>query len=269
MKPVFYDTHAHLDFPELSADIPGVVARAAEAGVERIITIGTTLEGSRRALEIAEQFPGVFAAVGFHPSHVTEAPASITAELRGLAAHPKVVAIGEAGLDYTRLPSAAGGSAEEDRAYKERQAALFNEQLELAVELGLNVIVHQRDSFADTVKQLGPFARKLRTVFHCFVGTPAERQTVHDLGSMVSFTGIATFKNAATVRETVRAAPLGEFMVETDAPFLAPVPHRGKRCEPAYTADTAAFIALEKGCSLEELSAATCAAARGFFRGLK
>src|SRR5690606_24433748 len=104
--------------------------------------------------------------------------------------------------------------------------------------------------------------------FHCFVGTPAEQQQIAAIGSIISFTGIATFKNAATVRETVRATPLGGFMLETDCPYLAPVPYRGKRCEPAYTADTAAFIAREKGCSAEELSDATCRTAREFFRGM-
>ena len=161
------------------------------------------------------------------------------------------------------------GTAEDDANYKTRQAQLFQQQLELAAEKQLNVIIHQRDSFADTLETLRPYSSKLRAVFHCFVGSPAEQRQVAELGHLVSFTGIATFKNAATVRETIRATPLGAFMLETDAPFLAPVPHRGKRCEPAHVADTAAFIAKEINCTLPELSDATCRTAREFFRGLR
>src|SRR5687767_11003447 len=147
----FYDTHAHLDFPDFESDLEEVVSRADAAGISRIITIGTTLDGSRKAVELADRFPQVYAAVGWHPSYVTSAPAQIPTELHELAVHPKVVAIGEIGLDYSRLPSSSGGSAEEDICYKERQSRLFQQQLDLAAKLNLNVIVHQRDSFADTV----------------------------------------------------------------------------------------------------------------------
>jgi TatD DNase family protein len=266
MKPVFYDTHAHLDFPDFKDDVPDVVARAEAAGITKVITIGCTDEKSRRAIEIAERFPNVYAAIGWHPSYVTEAPGEVSAELRRLAAHPKVVALGEAGLDYSRLPSAKDGTASDDDQYKERQKRLFTNQLNLAVELGLNVIIHQRDSFADTLEVIEPFAGKLRAVFHCFVGTADEQKRNAALGFLISFTGIVTFKNAATVRETLKATPLDGFMLETDCPFLAPVPHRGKRCEPAYVSSIAEFIAREKGCSLEELSRITCATADNFFR---
>ena len=272
MKPEFFDTHAHLDFPDFAGETDQLVARAEAAGITRIITIGTTLEGSFKAVQIAERFPHVYAAVGWHPSHVTEAPAELPNELRTLANHPKVVAIGECGLDYSRLPSTNRehpGTAEDDATYKTRQAELFRQQLELAAEKQLNVIIHQRDSFADTLETLRPYSSKLRAVFHCFVGSPAEQRQVAALGHLVSFTGIATFKNAVTVRETVRATPLGGFMLETDAPFLAPVPHRGKRCEPAHVAHTAAFIAQEKNCTLPELSEATCRNAREFFKRLR
>ena len=265
----FYDTHAHLDFPDFESDLAAVISRAEAAKISRIITIGTTLDGSRKAVELAERFPQVYAAVGWHPSHVTSAPSQIPAELQELAAHPKVVAIGEIGLDYSRLPSSSGGNAEDDIRYKERQAALFQQQLELAAKLNLNVIVHQRDSFADTIKILQPYTPGVRAVFHCFVGTPAEAQQVAALGSLVSFTGIVTFRNAGVVRETLRSLPLTGFMLETDCPFLAPVPYRGKRCEPAYVADIAKFIAQEKNCTLEDLSSATCETARCFFSRLR
>jgi TatD DNase family protein len=265
MQPTFIDTHAHLDFPEFEADREAVVERAEAAGIDRIITIGTTFEGSQKAVAIAERFPNVYAAVGWHPSYVTSAPQELSAEFKKLAEHPKVVAIGEAGLDYSHLPNKNGGTSEDDARYKARQRAMFEQQIQLAISLGLNMIIHQRDSFQDALEVLRPFASKLRTVFHCFVGNPAEAEKVREMGSLVSFTGIATFKNAPMVRETVLATPLGEFMLETDCPFLAPVPYRGKRCEPAYVADIARFIAREKQCSLEELSARTNETAEKFF----
>jgi TatD DNase family protein len=267
--PVFFDTHAHLDFPDFEKDFPEVVSRAEAAGISRIITIGTTLESSRKAVRLAERFGHVYAAVGWHPSDVTSAPAEIPQELRELASHPKVVAIGETGLDYSRLPSRSGGSGGDDEKYKGRQAALFRQQLALATSLKLNVIVHQRESFEDTVKILKEYVPGVRAVFHCFVGTAREAETVAELNSRVSFTGIVTFKNATVVRETIRAVPLGGFMLETDCPFLAPVPYRGKRCEPAYVAAIAKFIAQEKQCALEELSSATCETARNFFPRLQ
>lgn len=264
MNPIFFDTHAHLDFPEFAPDLAAVLERAHAAGIERIITIGTTLETSRLALELADRHGPVFAAVGCHPSYVASAPEpvqEVREELREMARHPKVVAIGEAGLDYSRLPADPGEAAD----VKRRQAMIFQQQLEVARAESLNVIVHQRDSFADTLEIMRPFAPGVATVFHCFVGTAAERDQVLALGSLVSFTGIVTFKNAATVRDTACSAPLGSFMLETDCPFLAPVPYRGKRSEPAYVADIARFLARERNCALEELSLATCQAARRFF----
>jgi TatD DNase family protein len=263
---IFFDTHAHLDFPDFASDLPQVVERARAAGIERIVSIGTDLASSRRAVALAERFPGVYAAVGWHPGHAEEAPEDFRAELRMVAAHPKVVAIGECGFDYYRLPGANGGTAADDARVKAKQAVVFRQQIEVAVELGLNLVIHTRgDSFADTVGALEPFATRTRGVFHCFVGTTAEMQRVLALGSLVSFTGIATFKNGVNVRTTLAAAPLGKFMLETDAPFLAPVPFRGGRCEPAHVRELAVAIAELKGCSLAELSEATGAAAREFF----
>lgn len=263
--PAFFDTHAHLDFPEYSADLPEVVARAHAAGIERIISIGTDLDSSRRAVALAGRYPGVYAAVGWHPGDAEAAPEDFRAELRELGRHPKVVAIGECGLDYYRLPSKSGGSAEEDARLKAKQARVFAQQIEVAVELGLNLVIHTRESFGDTMTMLQPFTDRVRAVFHCFVGTPDEMRQVVAAGSLVSFTGIATFKNATQVRETLLATPSDRFMLETDCPFLAPVPHRGQRCEPAYVRDLAAAVAQLRGCSVEELSQATGATARSFF----
>ena len=261
MPPIFYDTHAHLDYPDFAPDLTEVVARAEAAGIVKIISIGTDLESSRRAIAVAEKFPQVFAAVGWHPSYVLQAPADFRAELRELAAHPKVVAIGETGLDYHRPPEDVDGLVQ----YKNRQAEIFRHQMEVAAELGLNCIIHQRDAFDDTIAQLRPFADKLRGVFHCFSESPERLRQILALGSMVSYTGIVTFKNGANVRETLAATPLDQFMLETDCPYLAPVPYRGKRCEPAYVAEISRLAAEVKKCSLEELSAATCANARKFF----
>jgi TatD DNase family protein len=263
---IFYDTHAHLDDPDYASDLPLVIEQAQTAGITRIISIGTDLESSARAIQLSEQYPAVFAAVGWHPTNVQGAPEDLRQALRELARHPKVVAIGETGLDYYRLPSRQpGGAADVDRVYKEKQAAIFEQQLEVAAELGLNCVVHTRESLEDAVAQMKPFAGRVRGVFHCFVDNPAAMQRVLDIGSLVSFTGIVTFKNAQTVRDTVAAVPMDRFMLETDAPYLAPVPYRGKRCEPAYVKEISGLVAEVRGCSLEELSQATCATAHGFF----
>jgi TatD DNase family protein len=265
---VFYDTHAHLGFPDFDRDLAEVVERAAAAGIERIITIGTDLESSTKAVAIAERFPAVFAAVGWHPTHVLEAPADVRPALRELAKHPKVVAIGETGLDYHQR-SASAKSPAEFAQYKERQADIFRQQMEVAGELGLNCIIHQRESFDDIITQLQPFVGKIRGVFHCFSEPVASLRRVLDAGCIVSFTGIVTFKNGQNARDVLAAADMGKFMLETDCPFLAPVPHRGKRCEPAFVKEIAAQAAEVKNCSLEALSAATNETARSFFPKLK
>jgi len=262
--PVFYDTHAHLGFPDFASDLNDVVARASDAGIAKIITIGTDAESSARAVAIADQFPNVFAAVGWHPTHVLDAPEDVRPNLRELAKHPKVVAIGETGLDYYRREKDSSSPADFEH-YKKRQAEIFQQQLEVAAELGLNCIIHQRASFEDTLAQMRPFAGKTRGVFHCFSESADAMQRVLAAGSLVSFTGIVTFKNGQNVRDTLAATPLGRFMFETDCPFLAPVPYRGKRCEPAYVREVSQIAADTRKCSLEELSEATIATAHEFF----
>jgi TatD DNase family protein len=262
---IFFDTHAHLDYPDYAPDLPEVIARAQAAGIAKIISIGTTLESSTRAIELAEKNPGVYAAVGWHPTDVLTAPDDLRPALRELARHPKVVAIGETGLDYFRPPSANGGSAADDAHYKKRQAEIFQQQLEVAAEVGLNCVIHQRASFDDTLAQLKPFAGTVRGVFHCFGESVDRLEQILAIGSLVSFTGIVTFKNSQNVRDAVAAAPLGKFMLETDCPYLAPVPYRGKRGEPAFVKEISETVAQVKNCSLEELSAATCRTAHDFF----
>jgi TatD DNase family protein len=309
---VLIDTHAHLDYPEFDADRDEVVRRAAEAGVTRIISIGTNLESSQRAIALAEKYEGVFASVGIHPNDCVEANDDAITRLRELAKHPKVVAIGETGLDYHYLPSKLKsgnrreevgnppphvGGYEADEARKSLQAKFFRAQLELAVELGKPVIIHQRDSIEDVVRMIEEFRgrevrgreaaptkiasaedrggdaapaknaapKRLRGVFHCFGENYERAERVLGLGFNISFTGILTFKNAASLREVAARLPLERVMMETDCPFLAPQPHRGKRCEPAHTRLVAEQLAAVKGCALEEVARVTTATARGFF----
>jgi len=264
--PTFYDTHAHLTDPDFAVELPEVIARAEVAGIARIITIGTDLASSVRAIKLAEEFTNVFAAVGWHPSHAAAAPEDLRPALHELARHPKVVALGETGLDYHRLPSQKPGvAAGDDDRYKNRQAALFRQHLEVAAELGLNCVIHQRDALDDALAVLEPFADRVRGVFHCFANDAAAMRRIVALGSLVSFTGILTFKNGQNIRDALAATPMDQFMLETDCPFLAPMPYRGKRCEPAYVKETAEVAAAVKGCSLEALGVATCATAQKFF----
>ncbi len=267
----FYDTHAHLDYPDFAADLAQVVERAQAAGIVKLISIGTDLDSSRRAVALAEKFSCIYAVVGWHPSDALQAPEDIRGELNQLARHPKVVALGETGLDYYRMPSQKPEfSAADDERYKARQAELFRQHLEVAAEVGLNCVIHQRgDCVADTFALLEPFAERVRGVFHCFAGDVPTMRKILSLNSLVSFTGIATFKNGQNVRDVIAATPLGSFMLETDCPFLAPVPYRGKRCEPAYVKEISETVAEVKGCSLDDLSRATCDTAHEFFRDLK
>lgn len=267
---VFYDTHAHMDYPEFAPDFDAVIQRALENGIQKIISIGTDLESSRRAVALSERYAPIYAAVGWHPSNAADAPDDLRPELRKLAKHPKVVALGETGLDRHHLPSAApGGTPEDDRRLDQAQERIFTQHLEVAAECGLNCVIHQRDALEPTLAQLAPFATRVRGVFHCFANDAAARQRIEALGSLVSFTGILTFKNGQNVRDTLGATPRDQFMLETDCPYLAPVPHRGKRCEPGYVREIATVAAQVQGCSLEELSAATCATAHAFFPKLR
>ena len=281
------DTHAHLDFLEFDGQLDAVIARAREAGVRRIITIGIDRDSCRKSIAIAEKYDHVFAVVGLHPCNVLDEGAmDFLAELPALARHPKVVAIGETGMDYHHLPSRelAGrkeesvftalqaGTAEAmqadiaDGAMKAAQAEAFKAQLDLAVELGRNVVIHQRAAWEDTLDILRPYTGKLRGVFHCFGGSPEAAAELAAMGHLVSFTGIVTFKNAALVQETVQAVKADGYMVETDCPYLAPVPFRGKTCEPAHVRLTAEKIAELRGEVLEKVATDTERTAREFFK---
>jgi TatD DNase family protein len=281
------ETHAHLDYPDFQPDFAEVLQRATEAGVDRIITIGTSIASSRRAVELAETHPNIFAVIGVHPTSEDDAAEDVMTPLRELAQSKRVVAIGETGLDYHRLPSAVVAKEKQvqvfgralqseteeemeagihDGAYKSRQASLFEQQLDLAIELALNVVIHQRDAWDDTLQILAPYEGKLRGVFHCFGGSMVQAEELLAMGHLISFTGIVTFKNGAEVCEIATRLPLGAFMVETDCPYLAPVPFRGKRCEPAHTRLVAEAIANARGIALEEVARMTTATAEDFFK---
>jgi TatD DNase family protein len=256
------DTHAHLDYTDYDPDRAEVIGRATDAGVTEIISIGTRIDSSTRAVELAENFPNIWATVGIHPCDVDNAPDNAIERLRTLAQSSRVVAVGEIGLDYHHLPE----NPAEIEANKKRQAMLFRQQLELTAELGLNAVIHQRDSWDDTLKILSEFTGRLRGVFHCFGGTIGQARDVIALGHLVSFTGIVTFKNARQVQATAQDIAIDQFMVETDCPYLAPAPDRGKRCEPAHTRRVAEQIAQLRGVSLEEIAERTTETARNFFR---
>ena len=278
------DTHTHLDFPDFNSDRDYVIRRAVEAGVTRMIAIGTNLETSRAALALADRHPEVYATIGIHPNEVTEVPDDAVAQLEKLATHPKVSAIGECGFDYHSLPSSkeaaftnvtaaigtiAPGTESAviaDADVKNRQSIFFQEQLDLAAKLGLNVVIHQRDSWKDTVHALKPYTGRLKGVFHCFSGDTEQACHIIELGHSLSFTGIVTFKNAKTVQDVAKRVPLGSFFVETDCPYLAPDPDRGQRCEPAHTRRVAEKIASLRGLTLEETARTTTEAAEKFFR---
>ena len=269
------ETHAHLDHPKFADDLEAVITRAHDAGVTRIISIGTGLESSRRVLALAERFPSVFAAIGIHPTAVDEEEVDFISELRELARHPKVVALGEIGIDYFH-PLKEEASVEEIASWKKNQAMAFQQQLDLAVELGLNVIIHQRDvagsaaSWEEVLRILKSYTGKLRAVFHCFGGSPAQAEELTALGHLISFTGIVTFKNAPLVRETATAIDGDAYMLETDCPYLAPDPYRGQRAEPWHTRLVAERIAQLRGLTLEEVARATTKTAEAFFKsGLK
>jgi len=283
---VLTDTHAHLDFPEFDGQLDAVINRARDAGVHRIITIGIDRESCRKSLAIAEKYDNVFAVVGLHPCNVLDDGAmDFLEELPALAKHPKVVAIGETGMDYHHLPSselakknkgvfdalqAATAESMEaevaDGAMKSAQAEAFKVQLDLAAELGRNVVIHQRNAWEDTLDILRPYTGKLRGVFHCFGGSPEAAAEIAAMGHLVSFTGIVTFKNAALVQETAKSVASDGYMVETDCPYLAPVPFRGKTCEPAHVKFTAEQIAKLRGEDIEKVSVDTEQTARVFFQ---
>jgi len=256
----FFDTHSHINMADFDVDRHEVISRAQSNGIMKIVVVGIDLPTSKKAISIAEQYPNVFAVIGCHPNDAVHAPENFKSILLQLAAHPKVVAIGETGLDYYRLPKEASEAA----YYQKKQTELFHIHLEVASETGLNCVIHQRDAFDDVLNILKQY--KVSGVFHCFSDTLDRLKILIDLGYFVSYTGIVTFKNAINVRNALASTPPDRLMLETDCPFLAPTPWRGKRCEPMHLIKTAETAANVLSCSLYELSHYTCQTASRFFK---
>jgi len=243
------DHHCHLDFPEFADDLAGVVARAQAAGVATLVTISTRIRQLDRILAVAERFPDVWCSVGTHPHNADEERGIPAGEIVALAKHPKVVAIGEAGLDYHY---ALGSPA--------AQAEGFRTHIAAARETGLPLEIHTRDADADTLAILedehgrnGPFP----AVLHCYTGGRELALRAVDLGLYVSFSGVISFKKTEALQEIARAVPAERLLVETDAPFLAPAPFRGKTNEPAYVVHTAAALARVRGATEAEIASQT------------
>jgi len=255
------DTHAHLASSKLQPDLDAILERSQSAGLARIVSIACDLEDSKTNLELAEAHPMVAPTVGIHPLYVHEIDSpDWESELRELASRTGIAAVGEIGLDYFHPPG--DGSSEGD--WRKLQREIFERQLQLALDLDLPVVIHQRESAEDVTAVLRQFPGT-RAVLHCFTGTMAEAETALELGHSLSFTGILTFANASQVQEVAARVPLDRIMVETDSPYLAPVPYRGKRCEPAYVRHTAEKLALLRGLDFAELARATSENASRFF----
>lgn len=253
------DSHCHLDFPDFAEERDAVVARARAAGVDRLITISTRIDKAADVARIAEAYPDVFFTVGTHPHQAHLDPEASAERIAELTRHPKCVGIGEAGLDYHY-----------DQAPRDVARRVFRTHIAAARETGLPLVIHTRDAEADTADILqdamgqGTFA----AVLHCFTGSLDLARKALDLGLYISMSGVLTFKNSSALRDVAAEVPLDRLLVETDAPFLAPVPHRGRRNEPAFVVETAKVLAEVKGLSFDAVAAATSANVQRLFAKL-
>jgi len=253
---MFTDSHCHLNYKGLVEDQEGVLRRARAADVTTMLNISTRASEWDAVIAVAEREEDVWASVGVHPHDADTHPDVETATLVAKAQHPRVAGIGETGLDFYY-----------DRSDRDRQAASFRAHIAAARESGLPVIVHTRDAEAETAAILGEEMAKGRYtgVIHCFTASADFARKALDLGLYISISGIVTFKNARDLQDTASKLPLERLLIETDSPFLAPVPHRGRPCEPAFVADTARFLAELRGEPLERLAEATSANFRSLF----
>ncbi len=248
------DSHCHLDFDVLQEDFSGVISRAHSAGVHLMVTICTQVDKFPTILKIAEENDSVFCSVGTHPNHAAMEPVVPAEKLVELAGHPKVLAIGEAGLDFHY-----------DRAPRDLQEEVFRQHIKAARQTALPLVIHSRDAEADTLRILQDEMGKgaFKPLLHCFSSKAILAEKGLELGAYVSFSGILTFNSAVEIRKAAQTVPLDRLLVETDAPFLAPTPHRGKPNQPAYTAHTLACLAEIKGVSTKEMAQIT---SDNFFR---
>ncbi|PZA11959.1 LuxR family transcriptional regulator [Rhodopseudomonas palustris] len=242
------DSHCHLDFPDFADDLAGIVARAEASGVGRMVTISTRVKKLPDLLAIAERFPNVYCSVGTHPHQADEEDGITTAELVKLAKHPKVVAFGEAGLDYFY-----------EMGSRDAQERGFRAHIAAARETGLPLVIHTREADEDCGKILDDEMGKgaFRAVLHCYTGGRDLAMRAIDLGLMISFTGILTFKKSQALRDLAAELPADRVMVETDSPYLAPGKYRGKRNEPSYVVETAKVLAEIRGVTLDEIARQT------------
>lgn len=246
------DTHAHLEMLE---GIPEIIQRAKDSGVERIVAASSDLPSSKRSLEISRNFPGVFVAVGIHPHEASSLSDEVFCEIESLAAEQRVLAIGETGLDYHYMHSP-----------REAQIYSFRRHIELAKRARLPLVIHVRDAHEDVLKVLrGESTRDIGAVIHCFTGDYRTAKEYVDEGFYISFSGIITFKNAEDIREAARKIPIESILVETDSPYLAPIPFRGRKNEPAYVKYVAQKIAELRGVSFEEMEEKTTDNAKNLF----
>jgi TatD DNase family protein len=249
------DTHAHLDFPELARDLDSVMERASRAGVREIVTIGIDVESSRRAVKLAEADPRIYATVGVHPHGAQHLEEPIMNILRRLAGSKRVVAVGEIGLDYYR-----------DRQPRPIQQQCLRQQVELACELGLTAVFHVRDAHSDFLDIIRDYEGSLRrAVLHCFSGDWAIAEKALDMGFYLSIPGTVTYPKSEVQQDVVRRCPSDRLLLETDAPFLAPVPFRGKDNEPSYVLYTAQKVAQLRQATLDEVAHQTTLNAHAAF----
>jgi TatD DNase family protein len=248
------DSHCHLDFPDFAAELDAVVIRARGAGIGRMVTISTRVKRHAQVLSIAERFDDVFCSVGTHPHNAHEELDIDSQQLIDIARHPKVVAIGEAGLDYHY-----------DNSPREAQEQSFRAHIAAARTTGLPLVIHSREADDDMARILEEESGKgaFPAVLHCFTGGRDLAMRAIALGHYVSFTGILTFKNSQSLRDIAAELPPDRVLVETDAPYLAPLPYRGKRCEPSYVVETAKVLAQTRGVSADDIARQTT---ENFFR---
>ena len=252
---IFYDTHAHYDDGRFDSDRETLLPELYRQGIGLINTIGTDIPSSRASIDLAEQYPFIYAVVGGWPGNVGDMTEADLEEYRAMTQHKKVVAIGEIGLDYYY-----------DDVPRDTQKHWFDRQMALAAELQMPVVVHNRDAHGDSMDMVRKWADRVTVVFHCFSGSAEMAQELTKLGWYVSFTGVVTFKNARRALEAVAATPMDRIMIETDAPYLAPVPYRGRRNHSGYVPEVAKKIAEIKGMTLEEVAKITTENGKRFFR---
>lgn len=249
---IWVDSHCHLD--SLEGDLNGALQRASDAGVTTMVTIGTDLPSSREAVKLASAHEGVYATVGIHPYDAEDFDELVGEEIESLATQPRVVAVGEVGLDFYR-----------EHASPDSQRRAFAAQIDLAKRLELPMVMHIREAFPQVVEQLNETGAPGTLIFHCFSGGAPEAQIAVEMGGYVSFAGNVSYKNAENLREAARVVPLDRLMVETDSPYLSPLPHRGKPNEPGNVAHVGAALATALGLPVEEVAEATTANARRAF----